>query len=334
MVGMFNEMRSQSRKELILDAVDLFMIALVIVNLIWIVFDSLFAARLIQSTLQVNAPRFYQVYADRIHQHFIYYDLAFVSIYVLELLVRWIISIRQHEYQKWYFYPFVHWYDVLGCIPIGTLRALRLLRLVSLLMRLQKRGVIDLSDTAGYRFVGKYFNVLVEEISDRVIIRILDGIEDEIRHGSPVSRRILTDVMEPRREPLVKWLSARISATSQTVYFGHKKEIANYVEQLVKKVMAENQEVARIERIPGFGKIVTNSLKNAMKDVVLQVIERVAWDLAASRNEKMASEMLTILFNSLLEETQTITTITREVAVESLGLVKKQVSIQRWRDTI
>ncbi|MGC1954982.1 MAG: hypothetical protein WA970_20865, partial [Gammaproteobacteria bacterium] len=145
---------------------------------------------------------------------------------------------------------------------------------------------------------------------------------------------ILTDVVEPRREPLAKWISARLSAASQTVYFGHKKAIAGYVEQLVARVLEENQEVATIERIPGLGKIVTNSLKSAIKDVVLQVIERVSWDLAASRNQKVANEMLTVIFDSLLEQTECIATVTREITIESIGLIKRQVRIKRWRDRI
>nr|MBS0020580.1 hypothetical protein [Gammaproteobacteria bacterium] len=334
MADMYNKMRSQPRNELILDAIDLFMIILVIVNLVWIVFDSLFAADVVQNMLKRNSPNFYHFYREQVHQHFLYYDLFFVAIYIVEILVRWVISIRQHVYQKWYFYPFAHWYDVLGCIPIGSLRALRLLRVVSLLMRLQKRGVIDLTDTSGYRFLNKYFDVLIEEISDRVIIRILDAIEEEIRYGSPVAHRILTDVVEPRREPLAKWISVRLSAASQTVYFGHKKAIARYVEQLVARVLEENQEVATIERIPGLGKIVTSSLKSAIKDVVLQVIERVSWDLAASRNQKVANEMLTVIFDSLLEETDSIATVTREITIESIGLIKRQVRIKRWRDRI
>jgi hypothetical protein len=334
MIGLFDKLRAQPRRELILDAVDLLMIILVMVNLVWIVFDSLFAGKFVQDVFKSYMPRFYQVYHHRIHQHFLYYDLGFVFIYVVEILVRWAISVRQRAYQKWYFYPFAHWYDVLGCIPIGSLRALRLLRIVSLVIRLHKRGAIDLTNTTVYLFLAKYRDVLVEEISDRVIIRMLEAIEDELRYGSPVVRRILTDVLEPRREPLVKWLSVRISATSQAVYFRHKKEIASYVEQLVAKVMAENQEVAKIERIPGLGRIVTHSLKNAIKDVVLQVIEQVSWDLAASRNQKLADELSTLLFHSLIEETQALTTITREIAVESIGLIKQEVRIQRWRDRI
>jgi hypothetical protein len=334
MAELYKKMRAQPRNELILDVIDLFMIALVIINLVWIVFDSLFAANAVQYILKLNTPTFYFFYYNKIHQHFFYYDLVFVFIYVTEIIVRWIISIREHIYQKWYFYPFAHWYDVFGCIPVGSLRALRLLRIVSLVIRLQKHGVIDLTKTTGYRFFEKYSDVLVEEVSDRVIIRILDAIEDEIRYGNPVVRTILTDVVEPRREPLVKWLSARLSATSQTVYFGHKREIAAYIEQLVERVLEQNQEMATIERLPGVGKVVTRGVKSAVKDVVLQVIERISWDLAASRNEKVANEMLTVLVNSLLAETHAITTITREISIESIELIKKQVKIQRWRDKI
>lgn len=334
MAKMYRKFRSQPRNELILDAIDLFMIVLVIINLAWILFDSLFATDIIQNTLQTRSPNFYHFYYYQIHQQFIYYDLIFVAIYLIELLIRWILSIRDHVYQKWYFYPFVHWYDVLGCIPIGTLRALRLLRVISLVIRLQKRGIIDLTTTASYHFLNKYFDMVVEEISDRVIIRILESIQDEIRHGNPVSRKILTDIVEPRREPLVKWLSVRLSATSQAVYFGHKQAIAEYVEQLVLRVLQENQEMAKIERVPGLGKMVASSLQNAIKDVVLQIIERLSWDLAASRNQKVANEMLTVISNTLLEETQTITSIAQEVAIESIELIKTQVKIQRWRNKI
>ena len=50
----------------------------------------------------------------------------FTIFLVAELVVRWLIAIVQKRYYRWFFFPFVHWYEVLGCAP--QLRALRLLR--------------------------------------------------------------------------------------------------------------------------------------------------------------------------------------------------------------
>ncbi|MEZ5021997.1 MAG: hypothetical protein R2728_01825 [Chitinophagales bacterium] len=78
---------------------------------------------------------------------FLYYDLVFVGIFVLELSVRWTIAIFRNTYAKWFFYPFIHWYDVLGCIPLSSFRALRLLRVFSMFYRLNRLGIIDMRST-------------------------------------------------------------------------------------------------------------------------------------------------------------------------------------------
>jgi hypothetical protein len=95
---------------------------------------------------------------------------------------------------------------VLGCIPIGSFRALRLLRVFTLVMKLQKRGIIDLRETVAFRFVRKYLNALEEEISDRVILKMLTSVEEEIRYDAPVTRKIVADIMKPSRQFIVKWL--------------------------------------------------------------------------------------------------------------------------------
>lgn len=62
--------------------------------------------------------------------------MIFVSIFIAELLIRWMVTIHQKTYHKWFFYPVIHWFDVLGCIPVGSFRWLRLLRVFSILYRL------------------------------------------------------------------------------------------------------------------------------------------------------------------------------------------------------
>ena len=118
--------------------VDLFMMAVLIANLVLILFDLIFTSAWVQALISKYLPQFYQFYLTEVHQDFFAIDIWFVGIFLLELIIRWIIAIRQKTYFRWFFYPFIHWYDVLGCIPVGSFRFLRVLRIVSIVVRLQK----------------------------------------------------------------------------------------------------------------------------------------------------------------------------------------------------
>ena len=92
---------------------------------------------------------------------------------VAELVVRWLIAIVQKRHYRWFFFPFVHWYEVLGCAP--QLRALRLLRVGVIGYRLHELGykVLPASWLATIKF---YYQMIMEEISDRVILTAIDNI--------------------------------------------------------------------------------------------------------------------------------------------------------------
>lgn len=324
----------QPAKEKIYDLVDILMLVLVTVNLVWIVFDWLFANTLVQQFFSHYTPAFHRFYKDSIHAHFILYDLVFVAIFVTELMIRWIFSIKNQEYQKWYFYPFVHWYDVLGSIPIGSLRALRLLRIISLVIRLHKNGVIDLTDTAAYQFIKTYYNALVEEVGDRVIIRLLDSVGEEIRENGPVSHKIAMNVVNSRRDALASWLTARMSTATYKSYLSHKRDIRTYVNEVITEALENNREIAKLKRVPAVGRLVSQNLIHVVSDIVLRVVERSAKDFAITWNKEFANEAVAILFESAPEESEYVNEIVREMALQAIDIVKAEVKIQRWRERI
>ncbi|HBZ99013.1 MAG TPA: preprotein translocase subunit SecA, partial [Pseudomonas sp.] len=53
---------------------------------------------------------------------------AFVAVFLLDVLLGWTVALFERRYARWYYYPFAHWYDVLGCIPLAGVRWLRGLR--------------------------------------------------------------------------------------------------------------------------------------------------------------------------------------------------------------
>ena len=177
--------------------VDFILVALLLVNLLLIIFDWLFAADAIRDLLEGAMPVFTKWYGNVVHPNFILIDLAFVAVFLTDFIVSWIGAMVKGLYHRWFFYPFIHWYDLLGCIPLAGFRFLRLLRVISILYRLHRTGILNLADTLPGRTISKYYEVLLEEVSDRVIIKMLSDAQEEVSHGGPLLDSIISDVLEP-----------------------------------------------------------------------------------------------------------------------------------------
>ncbi len=159
---------------------DLLILAAVVLNLSLLLFDSLFLIGPINQAIAAIAPGFHRFYDTAIHSRFIAIDLVFVSFFIADVLLGWAVAIAERRYHRWFFYPFVHWYDVLGCIPLSGFRWLRALRVISLLHRLHRLRLIDVTRWSVYRFFAKYYDILLEELSDRIALRLLGNAQEQI----------------------------------------------------------------------------------------------------------------------------------------------------------
>lgn len=314
--------------------VDIGMLVLVAFNLLFIAFDWTFQFDKVKWALQTWLPAFHDWYAAVVHPNFLRIDLLFVAVFITELLIRWVVAIRNRSYDKWFFYPFVHWYDVLGCIPLSGFRLLRFLRIFSLTYRLQRMGAIDLTSTYLFKKVNKYINIFSEEISDRVVVNVLDGIQDEVAKGHPVSDRIIQDVLLPRKDILVEWLSQRVSGAVTITYNSHREELRRYLGDVISRSVKENREVRTLEMIPGVGKTISSTLDRAITDVTFHVVDNMMNDLASAANKRGVKEVTDAVFDALLErdeESKELNEMVIEMVSESLEVVKKEVMVKQWQ---
>ena len=322
-----------NRREIKVIIVDLFMMAVLTVNLLLILFDFLFSSITLQNLIQSYLPAFFEFYNQHIHKDFFVIDLYFVAIYVVELLIRWGVAIRNQTYYRWFFFPFVHWYDVLGCIPIGSFRFLRVLRVISIMVRLQRLEIIDLTKTYIYKKVGKYVDILIEEITDRVIVNIIEGVQDEVKQGGPVTDNIVERVVRPQKTALVEWLSHRVQKVSEHNYANYREDIREYVDEKINEAIAENKEIQTIHQIPIVGSSLSGTLESAISDIVFNVLNGAINDLASSKNKVLVDELTDIAFEAILiqEEDTRLNDIVVHTINESLEIIKDQVKIQQWK---
>lgn len=308
---------------------------LVVLNLVLIVFDTLFAADVFARLVGVVSPAFREWYAHTVHANFYSIDLYFVAVFALDVLIGWGIAAWRRTYHRWFFYPFVRFYDVLGCIPLAGFRWLRVLRVIALAVRLQRLGLIDVRDWYAYAVFRKYYSILVEEISDRVVVNVLGGVQEEVKSGAgDLSRRVITEVLRPRKQDLVTAIRARAGRTVTHAYRDNRKQIQTFVSSTVDRAVGGNTAIAGLERIPMLGTAVTRSIEWAIRDAVSNVLDEIVEGLDSQQFDAMVQDIADSVFDMILQdEVVTDESGIDEAIVEIIDLLKDQVEKQRWKET-
>ena len=309
---------------------DLLILLLVVANLALILFDSLFLLPPLNHAFATLAPGLHDAYDRHVHANFIEIDLVFVAVFVLDVLLGWAAAIAERRYHRWFFYPFVHWYDVLGCIPLGGFRLLRVLRIVSLLHRLQRLGLIDVHRWQVYAFFAKYYDILMEELSDRVALRLLDNMQEQIRSSDSLSTRVIDRVVMPRKQQLIQELSQRLEEMAGNAYARNREETMRYVSALVGRTVAESQEIRRLRRLP-MGHAFARSMQSSLSDLACRLVHEALKGLRSPEFTALVERLAESGFDTWLQVDEHTDRVTEQVLVDMLELMKEQIAVKQWR---
>lgn len=312
---------------------DVLMVTLAIININLILFDFTFSYKYGSQFYYKIAPKLASWYEAKIHAHFILVDLCFVAVFALEFLVRWIISTFKKEHHRWFFFPFVRWYDLLGLIPIGSFRFLRILRVISIVIRLEKMNVLNLKESSMYPSLKKYSNVLIEEVSDRVVVNVLEGVQAELKDGNEFTKEIVDKVIRPNNQRIVNFSIKQVRFITQQVLQNRQEDIKNYLFDKVNNAVAENAEMKLIKSVPGLGGIIRKQLDHAIADITFKVISGIIEDIAEDEdflNEEIEGISSNIL--DTLESDKELEDIVKTVGNQTIEILKKQVEIQKWKE--
>lgn len=311
--------------------VDVAMILLVIINLGWIVFDWIFAIDAVQGVFREHTADFHDFYKATIHENFLYYDLMFVAVYLTEFTIRWIIAVVRQAHHRWFFFPFIHWYDLLGCIPVAGLRWLRVLRVVSLLLRLQRMGVIDMTNTWLGQTAIKYYRILIEELSDRVVLNVLDGIQRQVGSGNPLIHSIEDEVLAPRKQELVDYLAVRIGSAARETHQLYRADLGRYLSQLTDEALARTDAGRRLATIPVAGPRALALLGDAVREVGVALTDQVVEDLNNPEYRPALDRLLADLISQAGGDREHLNTLVQETTRDIIEQIKAAVRVQQWK---
>lgn len=310
-------------------ALDLAMVALLCLNLALIIFDAFYAIAVIREGLDNLTPNLSGWYAQNIHANFLLIDLIFISLFLAEFIFSWTLSLLQKSTRHWYEYPLMHWYDLLGCIPLDAFRLLRVLRVFSILLRLHRMGWIDVTTWAPWRWAMGIYAMIVEEISDRVVINVLTGVQTELQSGIPIEDRIIRDVVAPRKQALSAAIAISVSEALEDGYSEHRAAISAWLAERVAHIIERNGGAKTLSRIPWLGESTLNRLESSIADTITDVLD----ETIAALNSEQVQSLLDEILQALIDRSESdrddgeITGI----IIEVLEVVKAQVAIKHYQ---
>lgn len=217
---------------------------------------------------------------------------------------------------------------------MDTFRFVRIFRVISILYRLQKLGYIDLRHTFIYQTLAKYYNILTEELSDRVVINVLEEMQSQIQEGSPILDKIGHQVIKARKPEMVKWFSHKMQHVVRENYGDIRDDLQNYVDLRVREAVERNRELTTIKRtVPVLGGLVIKNMERVVADVVFQAINGLAEDLSDNNLENLFDQIADILLGSMLVkgEDQQLNQTVIDAMIQAIEIVKDQVRIQQWK---
>lgn len=321
--------RQARRRDQLHAAWEAFIVLLVCINLSLILFDSLFALQPVSAVLADLVPELHARYQQSVHANFQYIDLGFVAIFVLDVLLGWTVALFERRYARWYYYPFAHWYDVLGCIPLAGLRWLRVLRVGALLIRLQRLGLIDMRGWAIYGLFSRYYYLLIEELSDRVMVRLFGRLQQEIGASDDLSRRLLQEVVRPRKRRLLNDISRRLQDMLETGYRDNRGAIEGYVSQLIHQALQNNPEMHNLRRLP-LGNRLASTLDDALSDIAARLLQGAVEGMRGPQFQALAGNLADEFFDAWVYQDENTDLALEELLVDVIEVLKQRVLDRRW----
>lgn len=310
---------------------DFFILALVVINLALLLFDSLFLLDPINQAIAGFAPGFHTFYDEAIHSRFLNIDLVFVGFFIADVLLGWSVAIAERRYHRWFFYPFVHWYDVLGCIPLAGFRWLRILRVFSLINRLHRLGMVNVTRWSAYQFAAKYYDILLEELSDRIALRLLGNVQQQILANDSLTERVINRVIMPRKAQLIHEIAQRLESTIGKTYQHNRQSIMAAISDLVSRTLRESPEIQRLNRLP-MGQQATSAMEASLSGVAQRLVDEVLLGIHSKEFRQLVERAADSGFDTWLTVDEGSHRVTEQVLYDILEMLKEQVRHQAWKD--
>jgi hypothetical protein len=274
--------------------------------------------------LEANFFRLYDK-TGKLTDHFWLIDLPFLVIFIIEFFISWYLAVKRQTYPRWFMYPIVHWYDVLGIMPFKQMRLFRLFRVASIYLRLSRSDRTIVGDDPISRTIAYFSNIVSEEISDMVSLRILNETQDELAKGT--HRAIIRSVASDHRDALARQLARQTSDLLTDVKVRERAQ--GFLEANLEQSV-DSTDAFRFVPLPD---VVLRPLVSSIGQAVFDAFaDTLAVTVSSDEGQEALQEMIADAIDSLVTEiTQgELEELVKEISIEVIEQVKATVSVRKW----
>lgn len=316
-------------------AYDVFMMFLIIINLFCLSSNAILMSDFGEWLFNlIHLPDILQFYKSELHPWVVITEGWFISFLIIELLIRWIIAIALKQHQRWFFFPFVHWYEVLAILP--QLRFLRLLRAGVIAYQLHDHGY-KIFPKNWYKQVYFYYNLVMEELSSRIVLTVLNGVKTELT-TSTTHKKLIEDLVNHHRELFAVALADILQESLGKELQQHRQLIAKDVGQIVSKAIEDTPELTQLLRlIP----IVGGRIEQQIQSIGQRLGENITRGLINPfANNNVDQELTSYKYISEriskipFENNVHVERLVESAVFESLEAIQQQVKIKQWQQIL
>ncbi|AVF07625.1 preprotein translocase subunit SecA [Acinetobacter baumannii] len=313
---------------------DIFMVFIIIFNLFCLAANFFLMSSIGAWFFEhIHLPQVLSFYRTHLHPWVITSEAWFIGFLIIELLVRWGIAIVYKHHKRWFFFPFIHWYEILAIIP--QLRFLRLFRAGIIAYRLHELGYSVIPES--WRKTGLfYYRVVMEELSDRVVITVIDGIRYELETSSS-HKQIIHDLVNHHREQFTVTLTSLLQESLATALKEQKPAITRAVGQIVDQAIEDTPELTQLLRlIP----LVGGRIEQQIQSIGQRLGENISAGLIEPLIEGSAThpnstyQLISQKISHINIDNHELEQLVESVVFETLEAVRKQVKVKQWQQTL
>lgn len=327
------QVKPPSRAQRLFLVYDIGMFLLIALNLLTILVDHLLFTNIGAFLANhIGQGQWLLNYREHIHPVIREADEWFTVFLIAELGMRWLVAIIFKQHQRWFFFPFVHWYEVLGCIP--ALRPLRLLRAVMIGYRLYQLGYFVIPKSWIKKGVF-YYEVVLEELSDRIVVSIIDGVEKEL--SSSDSHGVLVkNLIDHHRIMLVQAMEEVLQQNLAPALAQQRNDICKGVGQIVNRAISDTPELHNILRLfPVVGSLLEQQIQGIGQrlgeNITAGLIDSFSADNPPGENANSAIQTTANYIGDINLESPALEKLVESLVFESLEAIRQQVKVQQWK---
>lgn len=313
---------------------DIFMVFIIVFNLFCLGMNFFLMSNIGEWFFNtIHLPNVLEFYRSYLHPWVITTEAWFIIFLITELAVRWTIAIVNKHHARWWFFPFIHWYEILAIIP--HLRFLRLFRAGIIAYRLHELGYKVVPDNIRIK-AAFYYSVIMEELSDRVVISVIDGVRQELETSSS-HKKIIHDLVDHHRQLFTVALSSLLQESLAKTLQEQQPMITKKVGIIVNKAIEDTPELTQLLRlIPLVGGRIEQQIQSIGQrlgeNISIGLIEPFTAGSAHSPNENY--QLIAEKVSELNIDNQYLEELVESVVFESLAAIRKQVKIKQWQQTL